>query len=87
MNEKSKGVGIKHNLGDSKVRLPHVKVKLPHRETSHVVVKKPVVNVVPKPVVAPPVTVAEDPHRGTSHETNKTAWMIGAVGLGWWLFR
>ena len=33
VNEKSKGVGVKHNLGDSKVKLPHV-VKTP------VVVKK-----------------------------------------------
>ena len=68
VNEKSKAVGIKHNLGDSKVKLPHV---------SRHVVKAP-----PKPVVAPYVTVAED-----SHDTNKTAWMIGAVAVGWWLFR
>ena len=68
VNEKSKAVGIKHNLGDSKVKLPHV---------SRHVVKAP-----PKPVVAPSVTVAED-----SHDTNKTAWMIGAVAVGWWLFR
>ena len=77
VNEKNKSVGIKHNLGDSKVQLPHVKVKGP---------VKPKVSVSPtKPVT--PVTVAEDSHRGTSHDTNKTAWMIGAVGLGWWLFR
>ena len=72
VNEKSKSVGIKHNLGDSKVKLPHV--------SRHVVVKANVSP--PKPVVAPSVMVVED-----SHDTNKTAWMIGAVGLGWWLFR
>ena len=79
VNENSKSVGIKHNLGDSKVKLPHV------------VVKKHVVIVVPKPVVlpsakrrAPSVT---DSHRGTSHDINKIAWMIGVVAAGWWLFR
>ena len=29
VNEKSKAVGIKHNLGDSKVKLPHRVVKTP----------------------------------------------------------
>ena len=22
-----------------------------------------------------------------THETNKAAWMLGAAGLGWWLFK
>ena len=69
VNEKSKSVGVRHNLGDSKVKLPHVVDK-------KVVVEKQVVPKVGK--VSPSETV---------HETNKTAWMIGAVGLGWWLFR
>ena len=70
VNEKSKAVGIKHNLGDSKAKLPHVvekQVVPPARQDV-----KPVVNSVKK----------ED-----THETNKTAWMIGAAGLGWWLFK
>ena len=70
VNEKSKGVGVRHNLGESKVKLPHTVVKQvvpPKRQEV-----KPVVNNVEK----------ED-----THETNKTAWMIGAAGLGWWLFR
>ena len=71
VNEKSKGVGIKHNMGDSKVKLPHIVDKKPVVKTNPVPT--------PKPVVLPSV---ED-----SHETNKAAWMIGAVGLGWWLFR
>ena len=68
VNEKSKSVGIKHNLGESKVKLPHrvVKDSLPP----------------PKSVV---IDVKEDVE-GT-HETNKTAWMLGVAGLGWWLFR
>ena len=70
VNEKSKGVGIKHNLGDSKVKLPHVF----HREGT-----LPAPTPVKKDVV---VDVPSD-----EHETNKTAWMIGAAGLGWWLFR
>ena len=76
VNEKSKGVGVKHNMGDSKVKLPHRgtsrDVKTSERGTTNPVPT-------PKPVVLPSV---ED-----SHETNKAAWMLGAVGLGWWLFR
>ena len=68
VNEKSKSVGIKHNLGESKVKLPHrvVKNSLPP----------------PKPVV---IDVKEDVE--DTHETTKSAWMLGAAGLGWWLFR
>ena len=70
VNEKSKGVGIKHNFGESKVRLPHAT----RRASS---IDKMVL-----PVVANNVRNVEDPH-----ETNKAVWMIGAVGVGWWLFR
>ena len=72
VNEKSKAVGIKHNLGDSKVKLPHV-------------VKKQVEPVVPKVVVGKKVEAVS----GTEdvHETNKSIYMIAAVGLGWYLFR
>ena len=69
VNEKSKGVGIKHNLGDSKVKLPHVVEK-----------KKP------KTSVSPPKKKVEKSIDDT-HETNKAAWMLGAAGLGWWLFK
>ena len=68
VNEKSKGVGIKHNLGDSKVKLPHRVVKASFSP--------------PKPVTLPKVRESVE----DTHETNKSAWMIGAVGLGWWLF-
>ena len=76
VNEKSKSVGVRHNMGDSKVKLPHWVVKT---QTKPVVKneEKPVVEEVGKPVVS-----VED-----THETNKAAWMIGAVGIGWWLFR
>ena len=70
VNEKSKSVGIKHNLRDSKVKLPHaVKKQIVPPARQEV---KPVVNGVEKK---------------DTHETNKTAWMIGAAGLGWWLFK
>ena len=70
VNGKSKAVGIKHNLGESKVKLPHrvVKESLP-----------------PEKPRAKSVVVDEDV--GDTHETNKAAWMIGAAGLGWWLFK
>ena len=69
VNEKSKSVGIKHNFGDSKVKLPHVVVK-----------QKPPANISPtKPKEKGGVV--------DTHETNKVAWMVGAAGLGWWLFK
>ena len=73
VNEKSKGVGIKHNLSGSKVKLPHVQETLPPPSSAK-----------PKKKVR-----FEDVEGGDSgnHETNKVAWMIGAAGLGWWVFR
>ena len=70
VNGKSKSVGIKHNLGESKVNLPHTVVK-------QVVPTKKLGN---EPVV---IDVKEE----DTHETTKAAWMIGAAGLGWWLFK
>ena len=69
VNEKSKSVGISHNLGDSKVKLPHVVEK-----------EKPPTNISPtKPKEKESIV--------DTHETNKVAWMIGAAGLGWWMFK
>ena len=73
VNEKSKGVGVKHNLGNSKVKLPHVSNRF-HREGTF-----------PPPVSSKPKDVSID--IPDTHETNKVAWMIGAAGLGWWVFR
>ena len=64
VNEKSKKVGIKHNMRASKVKLPHVLVKSP--------------TVTPKTNTLP---------TESRHETNKSAYMIAAVGLGWYFFR
>ena len=73
VNEKSKAVGVRHNLGDSKVKLPHVNETLPPpRPVSHV------------------VDIPDSGDAGgssDSHESNKVAWMVGAAGLGWWIFR
>ena len=69
VNEKSKKVGVRHNMGGSKVKLPHV--------------KSPVI--IPKKIVVS--TPTESSHTESRHETNKTAYMIAAVGLGWYLFR
>ena len=69
VNEKSKSAGIKHNLGESKVKLPHAVEK-----------EKPPANI--SPAKPKEKKVVED-----THETNKTLWMIGAAGLGWWLFK
>ena len=71
VNEKSKSVGITHNLGDSKVKLPHVVEK----------------HVTPPPSNKSESVVIDVKDEGDTHETNKVAWMIGAAGLGWWLFK
>ena len=81
VNEKSKAVGIKHNLGDSKVKLPHVVGKKVEPKRDESVVPK-VVNKRMTRTSLETVLKTED-----VHETNKSAWMIAAVGLGWWLFR
>ena len=73
VNEKSKGVGIKHNLGVSKVKLPHNVDKTPHS-----------VDDPPPPSSSKP---QEKVNVEDTHETNKVAWMVGAAGLGWWFFR
>ena len=71
VNEKSKKVGIKHNMESSKVKLPHVLVKSPV--------------IIPKKIVVS--TPTESSYTESRHETNKTAYMIAAVGLGWYFFR
>ena len=69
VSEKSKSVGVKHNLGNSKVKLPHVVVKEE-----------------PKASFSPAKSKVKESIEDT-HETNKVAWMIGAAGLGWWMFK
>ena len=74
VNEKSKAVGIKHNLGESKVKLPHILVKSPVKESSS---------------ISKEATPKKEESKASEsrHETNKTAYMIAAVGLGWYIFR
>ena len=82
VNSKSVSVGIKHNLGKSKVSLPHVvkqkvaenksKVSLPH-----VVEKEP--KLTDKPQPAKPDT--------TKHEINLAVLTIVVGGLAWFMFR
>ena len=72
VNEKSKSVGISHNLGGSKVMLPHAV------EKTKVVQPK-------EPQVKWSATLTKT--EGSPHENNKIAWMIGAAGVGWWMFR
>ena len=67
VNEKSKKVGIKHNLGDSKVKLPHVIVRKVEPVVPKAIVNKKEVETVSK---------TED-----VHETNKSIYMIAAVAL------
>ena len=79
VNSKSAPVGIKHNLGKSKVLLPHaVKQKVIKKETP-----KPVASdsadTEPQPTPAKPDT--------TKHEINLAALTIIAGGLAWYMFR
>ena len=77
VNSKSVPVGIKHNLGKSKVLLPHVvKQKVIKKETPKPVARP---NDKPQPTPAKPDT--------TKHEINLAALTIIAGGLAWYMFR
>ena len=78
VNLKTVPVGIKHNLGKSKVSLPHTSV-----------VKKKVAENKSKPVVEekePPKPPPAKPD-STKHEINLAALTIIAGGLAWYMFR
>ena len=78
VNSKSVPVGIKHNLGKSKVLLPHVvKQKVIKKETPKPADSRP--NDEPQPLPAKPDT--------TKHEINLAALTIIAGGLAWYMFR
>ena len=76
VNSKSVPVGIKHNLGESKVLLPHTSVVKEKVNKSKPVVeeKEP-----PKPPPAKPDS--------TKHEINLAVLTIIAGGLAWYMFR
>ena len=78
VNLKTVPVGVRHNLGESKVLLPHTSV-----------VKKRVVENKSKPVVEekePPKPPPAKPD-STKHEINLAALTIIAGGLAWYMFR
>ena len=79
VNSKSVPVGIKHNLGKSKVLLPHTSV------VKKVNKSKPVVEVVKNdtPSTKPPLAKPE----ATKHEINLAVITIAVGGLAWYMFR
>ena len=84
VNSKSVPVGIKHNLGKSKVLLPHVvKQKVIKKETPKPVASDSAMTIAadtePQPTPAKPDT--------TKHEINLAALTIIAGGLAWYMFR
>ena len=83
VNSKSVPVGIKHNLGKSKVLLPHVvKQKVIKKETPKPSFARPADSSdadKPQPPPAKPDT--------TKHEINLAALTIVAGGLAWYMFR
>ena len=76
LNTEAKQVGIKHNMGSSKVKLPHASVK---PEVKHAVPNTDVTAISTKP---PSVT-----SQVSQHETNLLALTVVAGGLAWYLFR
>ena len=78
VNSKSKPVGIKHNLGKSKVLLPHTSV-----------VKKRVAENKSKPVVEEKEPLKPPPAKSdsTKHEINLAVITIVVGGLAWYMFR
>ena len=79
VNSKSVSVGIKHNLGKSKVLLPHVvKHKVAENKSKPVVEKEEP----PKPNKPPPAKPDT-----TKHEINLAVLTIVVGGLAWFMFR
>ena len=78
VNSKSVPVSIKHNLGESKVLLPHTSV-----------VKKRVAENKSKPVVEEKEPLKPPPAKSdsTKHEINLAVLTIIAGGLAWYMFR
>ena len=78
VNSKSVPVGIKHNLGKSKVLLPHTSV-----------VKKRVAENKSKPVVEEKEPLKPPPSKSdsTKHEINLAVITIVVGGLAWYMFR
>ena len=78
VNSKSVPVGIKHNLGKSKVLLPHTSV-----------VKKSVERpkIEEKESETPPVKPKPDKPEATKHEINLAVITIVVGGLAWFMFR
>ena len=68
-------VGIKHNMGSSKIKLPHKSVK---PEVTRVIPKTDVKTISTKPPLVTPQV--------TQHETNLLALAVAAGGLAWYLF-
>ena len=73
VNVKSGPVGIKHNLGKSKVSLPHVVKK----------VERPKEDVIESPKPQP----LTDKPESSKHEINLAVMTVVAGGLAWFLFR
>ena len=71
VNLETRPVAITHNLGSSKVKLPHVSVR----------VRPPKMDVTPEIKEPPPVNTT------TQHENGRIALTIAAGGLAWALFR
>ena len=81
VNSKSVPVGIKHNLGKSKVLLPHTSVV----KQKAVIKKEP-----PKPADSSDSDKPQPPPSNpdtTKHEINLAALTIIAGGLAWYMFR
>ena len=76
VNSKSVPVGIKHNLGKSKVLLPHTSV------VKKVNKSKPVVEEVKNDTKPPPAKPET-----TKHEINLAVITIVVGGLAWYMFR
>lgn len=80
VNKSNKSVGTKHNLGSSKVKLPH---RADVHEGSVEQSQKPETNV----VIHSKTSVNKRAPTISSHDVNLTALTVAAAGMGWYLFR
>jgi len=87
INLEQKPVGIKHNLGMSKVQWPHTVKTSRQTAITEVKTSEPTRNSEEKPTGRARTTQKDNGRFNSKHEVNLALIIIGAGALAWYLFR
>ena len=85
VNSKSVPVGIKHNLGKSKVLLPHTSAVKKRVDVKKAAVERPKIDEVKNET--PSTKTHQDKPETSKHEINLAVITIVVGGLAWFMFR